>query len=53
MKLDLTEFEIDLIVGSLYYANCRLGQFNMSGGKHKEQALELIQFINKEKENAK
>jgi hypothetical protein len=52
MKLNLTDFEIDLIVGSLYFANCRLGQFNMAGGKHKEQALELIQLINKEKENA-
>ena len=53
MKLDLTDFETDLIVGSLYYANCRLGELNMSGGKNKEQALELIKLINKEKENAK
>lgn len=53
MILTLTKEQADLIVGSLYFANCRLGQFKMGNGKYEEQALELIQLINKVKENAK
>jgi hypothetical protein len=50
MKLELTKEQADLIVGSLYYAN--YGDPAMNRGRYHDRAKEIIQLINKEKENA-
>lgn len=49
MKIEVNENQMQLIVDSLYYANCRLGQPKMGGGKYEPQAQWLIQVFNHQK----
>jgi hypothetical protein len=45
MKLELTREQVDLIIHSLYYANCRLGPGLLGNGKYKEEAFEIRDII--------